>query len=320
MSTVSTETALADLIVARCLRGDVSPAVALAQLLASTGQINVVRAALARAGDQNYSPPAAGVAPDERLRAMHTLLSEVTPGCARIAEALQHAGASVDAPDDDGDAIQYWQRYFDGFVAQSEEASVALYSLGSPELLRLASQEIVNVLESWATLTPDTAVLDIGCGIGRLESLIAPIVAQVHGIDISPGMIDVARRRCGDIVNAQFSTCNGRDLAAFRDGAFDLVLAVDSFPYLNESGMNLVEQHFSEVRRVSRDGGHFVMLNFSYRGHTAADRRDVTRLALEFGFDVLVDGETPFSLWDGVAFHLKRHGGERNRHEAAYLP
>lgn len=304
---------LADAVVERCIAGEVSPAIAIAQILASSGDVTSVASAVERAGERLSYARGVGSMDSvigERLDAMRVLLQDVTPGCARIAAALVHTdptalptqGGGAPSPN----AIDLCRTLFDELVQQSEEASVALYSLGNPALLRQASEEIVNVLDAWGTIQSATVVLDVGCGIGRLEQLLSHRVAEIHGIDVSPGMIGVARRRCTGLGNVQFTTSNGRDLSAFADNSFDLVLAVDSFPYLYGSGMALVEQHFGEAHRVLRSDGHLVILNLSYRGDPEADRNDVDSLSREFGFDVITCGIRPFTLWDGLAFHMTR--------------
>lgn len=306
-------TDFADAVVQRCVDGSVSPAIAIAQILAGSGDVTSVASAVQRAverlGAGHGVDPAAG----KRLDAMRSLLQDVTPGCVRIAAALRHADPTAPAQSDDGgvaspDAIDRCRTFFDDLVQQSEEASVALYSLGDPALLRQASEEVVSALDAWETIHPDAVVLDIGCGIGRLEQLLSSRVAQIYGIDVSPGMIDAARRRCAGLSNVYFQTSTGRDLMAFADSSFDLVMAVDSFPYLHGSGMELVEQHFGEVHRVLRSRGNFVILNFSYRGDPVSDRRDIDRLSRDWGFEVVAGGTRPFTLWDGLAFHLRRGG------------
>jgi ubiquinone/menaquinone biosynthesis C-methylase UbiE len=98
-------------------------------------------------------------------------------------------------------------------VAESEEASVALYSLGNPALLGAATGELVRLLQEWGVSRPSRAVLDLGCGIGRVAARLAPPVGSVRGIDISPGMIAAARRRCAGLPNVQFAVCDGADLS-----------------------------------------------------------------------------------------------------------
>ncbi len=306
-------TDFADAAVERCLNGSVSPAIAIAQILAGTGDVTSVASAVQRASERLTATHGIDSTATERLDAMRSLLQDVTPGCVRIAAALRHADPTAPTQSDDAvaspDAVDRCRTFFDDLVQESEEASVALYSLGDPALLRQASEEVVDALESWGTIHRDTVVLDIGCGIGRLEQLLSSRVAEVHGIDVSSGMIDAARRRCTGLNNVHFQTSNGRDLSAFADGSFDLVMAVDSFPYLHGSAMALVERHFSEALRVLRSRGHFVILNFSYGGDPVSDRHDVDGLAQNSGFDVVTSGTRPFTLWDGLAFHLRRSRG-----------
>ncbi len=98
----------------------------------------------------------------------------------------------------------------------------------------------------------------------------------------------------------------------FRDGSFDVVLAVDSFPYLVQSGTSVVETHVAEAARVLSPGGDLLILNFSYRGDPDQDRADMRRLGPPFGFKLLRDGARAFTLWDGLAFHLAKVAGHED--------
>jgi SAM-dependent methyltransferase len=202
--------------------------------------------------------------------------------------------------------LNRWAATFDRLVRTSREASVALYSLGSPELLATATAEIVAYLRHHRLLGPTRRVLDLGCGIGRLLAALAPEVGTVVGIDISAEMARHARGRCGRFANVMIVRSCGRDLAAFADAGFDLVLAADVFPYIHDAGRALVWRNFAEAARVLIPGGTLVVLNFSYRGDAAADRADLRQLAHEVGFDILQNGDRPFALWDGLAFVLRR--------------
>jgi SAM-dependent methyltransferase len=97
---------------------------------------------------------------------------------------------------------------------------------------------------------------------------------------------------------------SGRDLAMFPDGSFDLVLAVDSFPYLHLSG--IAGPMFAEAARLLAPGGSLAILNYSYRDDFEADRQDLDRLAQAHGLDVVRRGTRDFVLWDGASFVLRR--------------
>ena len=210
------------------------------------------------------------------------------------------------APANPDEAIRHWARAFDRAAHRSPEGSVALYALGNPELLKATTTEIVEWLRSHGLIAPDRTVLDIGCGIGRFGEALAGEVRQLVGIDISGEMIKAARRRCAQFGNVSFRRGCGRDLSLFPDSAFDFVLAVDSFPYLVQSGMGLAETHVAEAARVLRPGGDLVILNFSYRSNPAQDRADICSLAAGVGLEVVRDGTREFRLWDGLAYQLAK--------------
>jgi ubiquinone/menaquinone biosynthesis C-methylase UbiE len=256
-------------------------------------------ASLSRAGDNLVR---------DRVDDLTQLVVENEPGCEKIADMLR---ANVDSPEPAPsveEGIAFCERLFDWSVQQSEEASVALYSLGNPQLLERATREIIAQLELWNVISPTKVVLDIGCGIGRIAAELAPRVKEVHGIDVSGRMIETALRRCAALSNVRLMKSSGRDLREFADESVDAAIAVDTFPYLNQSGRALVSTFFAESARVLRRGGDLVILNYSYTGDDATNAQDVAALASQHGFDVIVNGEHPFSIWDGSAYHLRKRG------------
>ena len=229
-------------------------------------------------------------------------------GCGRIAEMLADDVDSSAPAATVEEGIAHAERLFDWSVRQSEEASVALYSLGSADVLARATAEVVGQLEHWGLVGSEHDVLQVGCGIGRFEAALSPVVHAAYGVDVSGEMIRVAHRRCGGFPNVHLTKTSGRDLSQFDDGAFHLVYAVDTFPYLVQSGAALVEAHFAEARRVLEPGGSLVVFNYSYSGDLARDRAEVRALAERHGFEIRVDGERPLKLWNGAAWWMVRRG------------
>ena len=243
-------------------------------------------------------------APDScELRELSRLAAEHPSELANTA-ALVQSGV-VDLPPARADAIAFIRNQFDAAVARAPEASVALYSLGSAKVLEQATAEIVERLDEWKLLSPAPDVFDIGCGIGRVERALATRVRSMRGVDVSPGMIAEAKRRCADLVNTEFFVSDGHSLAAFLDRSADLVLAVDSFPYLFAADPAIAAQHVKDARRMLRAGGALLILNFSYRGDYKVDMTDVSRLAAENGLTIERAGTRDFRLWDGLTYLLR---------------
>jgi SAM-dependent methyltransferase len=279
---------------ARYLAGEASGEITLMHFALQLGDVGLLGSVLATL---------AGTVPERKELAELLRLAETNKDHLEQVTALAKDGL-VNIDFDDGDALAVIREQFDRAVAVAPEASVALYSLGSAEILDRATTEIVARLAEWGLLRSDATVLDIGCGIGRMERVLALQVGAITAIDVSACMIEEARRRCRDLANVAFEQCGGRDLAEFRDRCFDLVLAVDSFPYLFAADPAIVARHFRDAARVLRPGGAVVILNFSYRGDEQADRRDVERLAAVNRLTIQRNGTRDFTLWDGRTFLL----------------
>ncbi len=93
----------------------------------------------------------------------------------------------------------------------------------SLELFDWQGEELANELK--LRMPRDSVVCDFGCGIGRPEKFLAPYCKEIHGVDISRGMLRLARRRHRDIPNVHFHKNNGRDLFMFRDCTFDFAFS-----------------------------------------------------------------------------------------------
>jgi GrpB-like predicted nucleotidyltransferase (UPF0157 family) len=96
-------------------------------------------------------------------------------------------------------------------------------------------------------------VLDVGCAAGHLTAKLAERGADVIGIDLSQGMVDLARKRHGD--QARFERADlAEPLTFLEDGSIDLVTASLVLHYLLDWGPTL-----GEFRRVLRPGGALVL-------------------------------------------------------------
>jgi len=108
-----------------------------------------------------------------------------------------------------------------------------------------------------ADLRGNAEVLDVGCGTGILSSRLAGTSEGliVHGVDISPHMIRVARKR-GNRRNLQVEYQVGTPVRLpYRDGQFDVVFSCLLFPLLDSSEK---EPGLRQILRVLRPGGRYV--------------------------------------------------------------
>ncbi|MDJ0917663.1 MAG: methyltransferase domain-containing protein [Woeseiaceae bacterium] len=102
--------------------------------------------------------------------------------------------------------------------------------------------------------TPDSNVLEFGCGTGSTAILHAPYVKQILATDLSPRMIEIARERAADAqaTNASFDVASIESLDASA-GSFDVVLGL-SILHLLEDWESAIEKIFG----LLKPGGVFV--------------------------------------------------------------
>ena len=76
-------------------------------------------------------------------------------------------------------------------------------------------------------------ILDAGCGTGALAFELAARGADVIGVDISPQLIDIAKKRQPDHVDGSL-TFRAGDMLDASLGFFDHIVAMDSMIYYSE--------------------------------------------------------------------------------------
>lgn len=98
-------------------------------------------------------------------------------------------------------------------------------------------------------------LLDLACGQGFFAREFAKAGASVIGVDTSETLIAIARKRGGDGIVYQL--CRAERLTPIRDYSVDIVTCV-----LAIENIERIQEAFSEVARVLRDGGRlYIVMN-----------------------------------------------------------
>src|SRR5580700_8786952 len=132
-----------------------------------------------------------------------------------------------------------------------------------------------------------SAVLDVGCGTGRLLEKAGAVwpAARLLGVDPAPGMIEVARRR----IPKAATEVAGAEALPFPDASVDLVVTCLSFHHWKDRAQGL-----REAARVLRLGGQLCFADITvpawigrlFHGIKAASPDTLHSFATQAGFQV----------------------------------
>jgi SAM-dependent methyltransferase len=142
-------------------------------------------------------------------------------------------------------------------------------------------------------------VLDIGCGPGWTTRQLAHRApgGEVLGVDLSPQMLDLARRRATaeGLANVTFEQADAQ-VHPFPDDRFDVVVSRNGAQFFGDP-----VAAFNNIRRATRPGGRLMLMVWQPIARNEAINTFRTILAGVTG--PAPDGPGPFSLSDPDRVH-----------------
>jgi SAM-dependent methyltransferase len=139
-------------------------------------------------------------------------------------------------------------------------------------------------------------VLELGCGIGYFTRELARSGAEIAAIDISPDLLEVARRDCSS-ENVSFEVQNAYALT-YKDETFDSVVGSSVLHHLE------IDAALREIARVLRPGGSIYFTEPNMMNPQIAVQKNVPAVKKRLGDS---PDETAFFRWP-LQQKLKRVG------------
>ncbi|MFG2568589.1 class I SAM-dependent DNA methyltransferase [Streptomyces sp. NPDC048567] len=159
-------------------------------------------------------------------------------------------------------------------------------------------------------------VADLGCGPGHVTAHLAGLGLSVHGVDVSPRMVDIARHRHPEL---RFET-GTMDALGLPDGGLGGIVAWWSILH---TPPDLLPALFAEFRRVLAPGGRLLLGfhagngepytsekragGFAYAIHLLSTERVVGQLE-EAGFTLTARLTTPGARWPQMCLLARAAG------------
>lgn len=128
----------------------------------------------------------------------------------------------------------------------------------APEIINQRMRTLASL-----ALVAGERVLDAGCGTGLLLEQQAGVVGPsgyAAGVDYSEDMLEVARKRCGELSQVDLRQGSVEHLD-FDDDAFDAASCTQTLLYVSD-----LDAALAELRRVLKPGGRLAILETDWRG------------------------------------------------------
>ncbi|MDQ4095298.1 MAG: class I SAM-dependent methyltransferase [Actinomycetota bacterium] len=110
------------------------------------------------------------------------------------------------------------------------------------------ARHLVALTERHLGPTEGLTALDVGCGVGVTDRLIAPRFKEVHGVDVAE---DVVERAAAENPDVAYRTYDGTALP-YADGTFDVVFAICVLHHVDVATRGAF---VAEMKRVARHPG-----------------------------------------------------------------
>ena len=141
-----------------------------------------------------------------------------------------------------------------------EQAKLHVIGVMEETALQATGEETLRLLQDSVGIGKEDVILEIGCGIGRVGTAVAPLCRKWIGCDVASNMLSLASERLKDLSNVELKEISGYGLDGVADTSVDVVYCTVVFMHLESwDRYNYVLEGF----RVLRPGGRTYIDNIS---------------------------------------------------------
>jgi ubiquinone/menaquinone biosynthesis C-methylase UbiE len=141
-----------------------------------------------------------------------------------------------------------------------DQAKLHVIGVTDEDALRATGEETLGFLQESVGIRKNDVVLEIGCGIGRVGKLVAPLCQKWIGCDVASNMLSLAAERLRDLPSVELKEISGYDLKGVGDDSVDVVYCTVVFMHLEPWDRY---NYILEAFRVLRPSGRIYVDNIN---------------------------------------------------------
>src|SRR5689334_21760349 len=102
-----------------------------------------------------------------------------------------------------------------------DQAKMDVIGVTDEAALQSTGEETLRFLQNSVGVRKDDVVLEIGCGIGRVGKVVAPLCRKWIGCDVTSNMLSIAAVRLKNIPGVELKEISGYNLSGVADASVD---------------------------------------------------------------------------------------------------
>src|SRR5437899_12955280 len=153
-----------------------------------------------------------------------------------------------------------YKKVWSALSTTSDQAKLHVIGVTEEDALRATGEQTLGFLQESVGIRKDDVILEIGCGIGRVGKVVAPLCRKWIGCDVASNMLALAAKRLRGLDNLELKEISGYNLSGVADASVDVVYCTVVFMHLEPwDRYNYVLEAF----RVLRPNGRIYVDNIN---------------------------------------------------------
>jgi len=146
-----------------------------------------------------------------------------------------------------------YKKVWSALSTTPDQAKLHVIGVTDEDALRATGEETLRFLQQSVGIRQDDVVLEIGCGIGRVGKVVAPLCRKWIGCDVAANMLSLTATRLKDLPNVELKEISGYDLRGVEDSSVDVVYCTVVFMHLESwDRYNYILEAFRVLRANGR--------------------------------------------------------------------
>jgi len=153
-----------------------------------------------------------------------------------------------------------YKKVWSALSTTEEQAKLHVIGVNDEAALQSTGEETLRFLEESVGIRKNDVVLEIGCGIGRVGKMVAPLCRKWIGCDVASNMLSLTAQRLKDLANVELVEISGYNLGGVADASVDVVYCTVVFMHLEPWDRY---NYVMEAYRVLQPGGRVYVDNIN---------------------------------------------------------